>query len=95
MEEVRSFCRICTAMCGVVVSVDGEQVVRVRGDRDHPISAGYTCSKGRALPAFHHHPERLDAPALRGRPTDWDALLDDLADIPKQSNLVIFAQNIP
>jgi anaerobic selenocysteine-containing dehydrogenase len=30
----------------------------VRGDRDHPPSQGYTCAKGRALPAMHHHPRR-------------------------------------
>jgi anaerobic selenocysteine-containing dehydrogenase len=27
----RSYCRICTAMCGIAVEVEGEQIVRVRG----------------------------------------------------------------
>jgi anaerobic selenocysteine-containing dehydrogenase len=104
MREVRSFCRICTALCGIVVTVDDgpggpgddgragdgsggrePRVVRVRGDAEHPLSRGYTCPKGRALPGWHHHPHRLDVPAVAPGPgapaaaTTWDHLLDDLA----------------
>jgi anaerobic selenocysteine-containing dehydrogenase len=57
---VKSFCRICTAVCGIVVEVEGDRVVKVRGDADHPLSHGYTCSKGRALPQVHHHPDRIE-----------------------------------
>ena len=78
-EERRSYCRICAASCGIVVTVDGEQVVGVRGDPDHPGSAGYTCPKGRALGLFHHAPNRLDRPRLRGDDQPWDVVLDDLA----------------
>jgi anaerobic selenocysteine-containing dehydrogenase len=87
-RTVRSFCRICTSVCGILVDVEGsgadERVVRVRGDRDHPLSHGYVCAKGRGLPAMHHHPDRLERPMLRvdGALTamTWDACLDDLAD---------------
>lgn len=82
-DEHRTFCRVCNAMCGLVVTTDGEQVLRVRGDDDHPMSHGYTCAKGRAVGALHHDPQRLDHPALgRGserRRTSWDETLDDLA----------------
>jgi anaerobic selenocysteine-containing dehydrogenase len=86
-EASRSFCRFCEAACGIVVDVEsdetGERVVRVRGDADNQLSHGYTCPKGRNLPAWHHHPDRLDEPQLRGddgaqRPADWDEALDDL-----------------
>lgn len=83
LQTVRSFCRICTALCGILADVSGERVVGVRGDPDHPFSRGYTCPKGRSLPRLHHHPERLERPLLRvgGRlaPRAWDACLDDLA----------------
>ena len=49
-RTVRSFCRVCTSVCGILVDVEGDRVVRVRGDQDHPLSHGYTCAKGRALP---------------------------------------------
>ena len=79
----RSFCRICNAMCGIVVTVGpGRVVEQVRGDPDHPLSAGYTCPKGRALPALHHDPRRLDRPQVgRGAyrlDAGWDDVLDDL-----------------
>jgi anaerobic selenocysteine-containing dehydrogenase len=82
VETIRSFCRVCTSVCGILVDVDGDQVLRVRGDQDHPFSHGYTCAKGRALPQLHHHPDRLERPQMRvdGRlqDTTWDACLDDL-----------------
>jgi anaerobic selenocysteine-containing dehydrogenase len=78
----RSYCRICTSMCGIVVEVEGERVVRVRGDRDHPVTRGYICPKGMALPKMHHHPQRLESPLIRDagilQPTSWDRCLDDL-----------------
>ena len=87
VRTVRSFCRVCQSVCGILVDVHddpaGERVLRVRGDRDHPVSAGYTCPKGRALPQLHHHPDRLEHPQLRVdgtlRNVGWEACLDDLA----------------
>jgi anaerobic selenocysteine-containing dehydrogenase len=83
VRTARSFCRICTSVCGILVDVEGDRVVRVRGDQDHPLSHGYTCAKGRGLPQLHHHPERIERPLMRidGRlqPATWDACLDDLA----------------
>jgi anaerobic selenocysteine-containing dehydrogenase len=81
--QVRSFCRFCSAMCGIVVTLDGETVTEVRGDPEHPYTRGYTCAKGRALGVWHHHPGRLDAPQV-GRGTErhevaWDTALDDVA----------------
>lgn len=77
--EVSSFCRICAAACGIVVTVDGNRVIAVRGDRTDPESAGYSCPKGRSLPELHHHPLRLDHPRCRGEVVSWDRALDDLA----------------
>lgn len=82
-EQHRSFCRICNAMCGIVVTVGADgSVEQVRGDGDHALSRGYTCPKGRAIPALHHDPRRLDRP-LVGRGADrtaagWGVVLDDL-----------------
>jgi anaerobic selenocysteine-containing dehydrogenase len=82
MKTVRSFCRICTSVCGILVDVEGDEVIRVRGDQDHPFSRGYTCAKGRAMGQMHHHPDRLERPRMRVdgqlRDTTWDACLDDL-----------------
>lgn len=78
VTEHRSFCRICAAACGIVVTIDGATVTKVRGDKDHPVSRGYTCEKGRALPQWHHSPNRLDHPRVRGIEVTWDEVLSDL-----------------
>src|SRR4051812_19838545 len=81
-RTVRSYCRICLAGCGILVTVDGEEVCRVDGDPDHPGSAGYTCAKGRALPQLHHRTDRLEQPMVRRDgellPTSWESCLDDI-----------------
>jgi anaerobic selenocysteine-containing dehydrogenase len=83
-ETLRSFCRICTSLCGILVDVQGDEVLRVRGDRDHPVTAGYTCAKGRALPRMHHDPRRLEQPLVRRdgelQPVPWDTCLDEIGD---------------
>ena len=80
---VPSYCRICVAACGILVEVDGNDVLTVRGDPEHPITGGYTCPKGRALTADHRDPSRLDGPMIRLGdrlvPVAWDDVLDDLA----------------
>lgn len=82
-SERRSYCRICPNACGVVLTVDGERVLAARGDREHPRTKGYLCPKGRALPAWHHHPDRLDHPHRRIdgalAPVGWGDCLDHLA----------------
>jgi anaerobic selenocysteine-containing dehydrogenase len=81
--SIRTHCKICTNQCGVVVDVDGDQVVRVKGDFGHALSKGYTCPKGRAIGGLHHHPGAITRPMMRKdgvlEPVGWEACLDDLA----------------
>lgn len=80
MQRRLSYCRICAAACGITVDVDGERITSVRGDAEHPVSRGYTCVKGRALGDWHHRPDRLDRPRLRGREATWTETLGDLGE---------------
>lgn len=79
----KSFCRICTAMCGLEVEVDGDRVTRVNGDRDNPLSEGFSCWKGRYAGELHHRDDRLLQPKMRKggkmQTVGWDEALDDLA----------------
>ena len=77
-----------------MVTVDESQIVKVRGDADHPVSRGYTCEKGRALPQWHHSPHRLDHPRLRGRTVGWDEVLDDLATTIDEAKSIDGADSI-
>jgi anaerobic selenocysteine-containing dehydrogenase len=79
-EVHRTFCRICSSNCGVLVTVDSDRVVSVRGDPDHPASEGYVCSKGRALGRAHHHPDRFDVPLLGRPPARHPVRLPEILD---------------
>ena len=54
-----SLCRLCTAYCPILVTVEDGRATRVTGNPRAPLFGGYTCPKGRALPAQHYGPARL------------------------------------
>lgn len=86
--ESRGFCRFCIALCGIRVTTDGESVVSVHGDPDHPGSRGYTCAKGRSLGRWHHHSDRIVAPRIRDAgwcDVGWDEALDDVVSLVRAS----------
>lgn len=58
-ETIISFCRFCHAGCGIRVDVEDGRPVKVAGDPDNLVHQGFTCPKGRELPAQHNHPDRL------------------------------------
>lgn len=79
-----TFCRICTAVCGLVATVEDGKVVRARPDPDNPSSQGHACVKGIAYHGVTHDPDRVTRPMKRvapGRfePVSWDEALDDIA----------------
>ena len=82
--DVQTFCRVCNAMCGLVVTVENDAITKIRGDDAHALSRGYTCPKGRALGVLHHDDRRLNVPLSRQdfelEETTWLSVLDDLAD---------------
>ena len=49
----RSYCRICQAFCGMVLTVDAGRITKIRGDKGDPASQGYACFKG--LQAIEQH----------------------------------------
>jgi anaerobic selenocysteine-containing dehydrogenase len=79
----RSYCKICTNQCGVVIDVAGDEIVKVKGDFKHPLSKGYTCPKGRALGQSHRNPGAITQPQIRKNgqlvPVSWSECLDDIA----------------
>src|SRR5260370_26435516 len=82
--DYRTFCRICISACGMIASVEGNELVGLRGDASHPLTRGYLCPKGRALGAFHHSEGRLDGGLIgrdeRRRDVDIDECHADLRD---------------
>ena len=69
-------CPLCEAGCGLEVTVDGDRVKRIRGDRDDVFSHGYICPKGSTLKQLHEDPDWLRQPMVKRDgtfvPVTWD-----------------------
>jgi anaerobic selenocysteine-containing dehydrogenase len=59
-------CPFCEATCGLEVTLDGRDVVSVKGDADDVFSHGFICPKATGLKHLHEDPDRLRTPLVRG-----------------------------
>src|SRR5258705_265449 len=77
-------CILCECNCGIVVQLDGRNLAKIRGDKDHPASQGYTCNKALRLDHYQNNGNRLTSP-MRRRPDgsyeeiDWDTAISEIA----------------
>jgi len=87
-RTVRTMCPMnChPTLCGMLVDVDDDRLVRVRGDRENPDSRGFLCVRGRASHEIIGNPKRLLYPLVRARRTDdawrrvsWEEAFDLIA----------------
>ncbi len=80
-----TFCRLCEAHCGLIADVAGGRIVKIRPDRDHPVSEGHLCVKGPGMIEVTYDPDRVTTPLRRVgvagefEPIGWDEALDDIA----------------
>ena len=59
-------CPLCEATCGLEITLGpGEQIVRIRGDKDDVFSHGFICPKGSTLKQLHEDPDRLRKPMVK------------------------------
>lgn len=83
MQQHKTFCRICEAQCGLIVSTEDEQVVKIEPNPDHVSSKGYACIKGLKMGEFAHHPDRLQTPLKKvdGEfvAISWDQAIQEIA----------------
>ncbi|BBX75375.1 molybdopterin-dependent oxidoreductase [Mycobacterium shinjukuense] len=78
-------CILCECNCGIVVQVDDRKLARIRGDKAHPASRGYTCNKALRLDHYQNSRGRLTSPMRRGRDgsyqeIDWDTAIVEIAE---------------
>lgn len=95
--------------CGLLVEVREGRIIKIKGDRECPISSGYICSKALASAERTVHPDRLTTPLLRQgprgeghfKPISWTEALQHISarlnrirqDHGPQA--VVFAQGAP
>ena len=74
---VRTQCFDCHSKCGVLVHVRDNQIVKVEGDPNHPVSRGILCCKAFSAQQIHAHPDRLKYPMKRKGPRgggEWERI---------------------
>jgi anaerobic selenocysteine-containing dehydrogenase len=82
-EWHKTACILCSVNCGIEVRLDGRRIERVRGDKAHPTSQGYTCEKALRLDHYQNGHHRLTSP-LRRRADgsferiDWDTAIAEI-----------------
>jgi anaerobic selenocysteine-containing dehydrogenase len=87
-EWAPSACILCECNCGIEVRLGGStgrSFVRIRGDKAHPASQGYTCEKALRLDHYQNVGERLTSPMRRRadgtyESVDWDTAVREVAE---------------
>ena len=65
--ELPSVCPMdCPDTCSLMVTVENDRIVKVRGSRANSLTDGVICNKvARGYPEFVHGPNRLTTPLTR------------------------------
>ncbi len=80
-------CILCECNCGIEVRLGGDtgrRFERIRGDKAHPASRGYTCEKALRLDHYQNGTNRLRLPMRRRddgtfEEIDWDTAISEIA----------------
>ncbi len=84
----RSACILCECNCGIEIRLgsNGRSFERIRGDKEHPASKGYTCEKALRLDHYQNgRGERVLNPLRRRsdgtfEEVDWDTAVREVAE---------------
>jgi len=84
----KTSCVLCYHNCGLEVQAEGNRILRVRSDKNHPRTKGYMCRKGARIPFYQFHKERLTHPLKREGKAfikiSWDQAIAEIAAKLKQ-----------
>ncbi len=72
-------CILCSLNCGIETQVVGRKLAKIRGDKSHPLSQGYTCQKALRLDHYQSSPHRLSQPLRRKADGTFEAISWDTA----------------
>ena len=79
----KTSCVLCYHNCGLEVQTQGNKILKVRADKNHPRTKGYMCRKGTRIPFYQSHKERLTHPLKRDgsgfKKISWDQAIDEIA----------------
>ena len=84
MQKTTLCNRDCPDTCGIVATVEDGRVIKLQGDKRHPITQGFLCRRTSQYLELQYSPARLTSPLLRKHgelvPVSWDEALDFVAE---------------
>ena len=87
IQTIRTACaHDCPDQCSLLASVEDGRLLKLQGDPEHPMTAGFACAKVNREHEWVHSPERVLTPLKRVgpkgegrfRPMSWDEALDEI-----------------
>jgi len=94
--EKTTICPYDASGCGFIVAAEGDTILNIEGDPDHPINRGAACAKGASLAQLHTvdgeiNPRRLTKVLYRApggsdwEAKSWDWAIDRIANRIKET----------
>lgn len=84
-QQHKTACILCSRNCGLEVTTQEGQLIKIKGDPQHPMTKGYICQKAARLEHYQNHEDRLTSP-LKKMPDgsfkkiSWDQALSEIAE---------------
>ncbi len=83
MEKKVTYCRICEGSCGFLAEVENNHIIKYYPDKEHPVSQGYSCIKGRKTIEMQYDPKRLKVPLKRNgnsfESISWERAINEIS----------------
>lgn len=81
-ETKYTFCRICESLCGLKVTVENNEIIKIIPNADHVATHGFGCVKGLHQHQIYQSPDRLKYPLkkVNGKHVriSWDQALSEI-----------------
>lgn len=83
IEIKKSFCHLCLAECGINITVENNQFIKILPNYDDPVSKGYICEKAQKLIEFQSNSDRITSPLKKVNgefiSITWDQAIDEIS----------------
>lgn len=77
-------CNLCEAICGLEITVQDNQVLSIKGDKNDPFSRGHICPKAVGMKDIYEDPDRLKHPIKRTEngweQISWEQAFDEVIE---------------
>jgi len=76
----KTVCPYCGVGCGVTAEVQGDNIIAVSGDKNHPANGGKLCVKGSNLHLTLGQKKRILQPRINGENSSWESAVSTVAE---------------